>query len=186
MPPLTPERVIALALENPINRTLLERLPALDLPGGMLTAGCLFQALWNHRAGREPGWGVKDYDIIYFDQDLSWEAEDRVIQAVQVLGADLGVTLEARNQARVHLWYATRFGVPYPRLAKVTDGIDRYLVSSTCLGLDIASGELYSTHGLDDLQHDLLRSNPLNHQPEMFRAKAESYRARWPWLTIVE
>ncbi|WP_157966854.1 hypothetical protein [Pseudomonas sichuanensis] len=33
---------------------------------------------------------------------------------------------------------------------------------------------------------DLLRNNPLNHPPEMFRAKAESYRARWPWLAIVE
>ncbi len=32
MPPLTPERVIALALENPINRILLERLSALTPP----------------------------------------------------------------------------------------------------------------------------------------------------------
>ena len=46
------------------------------------------------------------------------------------------------------------------------------------------SGELYSTHGLDDLQAGMLRSNPLNHQPEWFARKASSYQARWPWLTI--
>jgi hypothetical protein len=53
---------------------------------------------------------VKDYDVFYFDEDLSWEAEDAVIQHLGVLTNDLGVTVEIRNQARVHLWYKQRFG----------------------------------------------------------------------------
>ena len=52
---------------NPVNAALLERLPALGLPQGFLTAGCLFQAWWNRCSGRPPGEGVKDYDVFYFD-----------------------------------------------------------------------------------------------------------------------
>ncbi|WP_116426072.1 nucleotidyltransferase family protein [Pseudomonas citronellolis] len=184
MAPLTDEQVVALALRNPINEALLEVLARLDLPACMLTAGCLFQTVWNHRCGRAAGWGVKDYDVIYFDEDLSWEAEDQVIRQVRQACHDLEANVEVRNQARVHLWYEGRFGSACPPLQAVTDGIDRYLINATCLGLDVGSGELYSTHGLDDLQAGMLRSNPLNHQPEWFARKASSYQARWPWLTI--
>ena len=60
---------------------------------------------------------IRDYDLFYFDDsDLSWEAEDRAIRRCAALFADLGVTVELRNQARVHLWYEMRFGHPSPRL----------------------------------------------------------------------
>ncbi|WP_256680144.1 nucleotidyltransferase family protein [Pseudomonas sp. Marseille-P9899] len=185
-PALSAETVTAIALENPVNAALLRILADLDLPDAMLTAGCLFQALWNREAGRPLDWGVKDYDVIYFDEDLSWEAEDRVIQRVRRACGDLADKVEVRNQARVHVWYEAKFGAAYPPLRSVTDGIDRYLVRSTCLGLNVRSGALYSTHGLDDLRDGLLRSNPLNHQPAMFLRKARSYQERWDWLMIVE
>ena len=31
-----------------------------------------------------------------------------------------------------------------------------------------------------------LRPNPDSYAPTLFRNKAESYRRRWPWLSIVE
>ncbi|MGE8466189.1 hypothetical protein D3C81_924940 [compost metagenome] len=185
MPPLTDEHVLAIAQENPVNRALLSLLPTLGIPHCMLTAGCLFQTFWNHQAGQAAEWGIKDYDIAYFDEDLSWEAEDRVIARVQQACAHLGVNVEVRNQARVHLWYASKFGAAYPQLQRVTDGIDRYLIQSTCLGVDVYTGALYSTHGLDDLQHNVLRPNTLNRQPDLFEQKAASYRERWPWLKVV-
>jgi len=42
---------------NPINAALLARLPALALNQCHLTAGCLFQAAWNHLSGRPGGGG---------------------------------------------------------------------------------------------------------------------------------
>ncbi|MFD1909147.1 nucleotidyltransferase family protein [Paenibacillus rhizoplanae] len=43
-------------------------------------AGCLVQTVWNERTGREPGYGISDIDIIYYDaSDLSYAAEDEVI-----------------------------------------------------------------------------------------------------------
>jgi hypothetical protein len=49
----------------------------------------------------------------------------------------------------------------------------------------VQSGELYAPDGLGDLVAGVLRMNPRNPKPELFRQKAESYRQRWPWLEIV-
>ena len=99
---------------------------------------------------------------------------------------DLGANVEVRNQARVHLWYQQRFGASCPPLTSSRDGIDRYLVACTCIGIDVATRELYAPHGLEELHAGLLRPTPLNPQPALFRRKAENYRARWPWLRIVD
>jgi hypothetical protein len=177
----------ASVLTNPINRELLRRLPMLGLDQCHLTAGCLFQTVWNQISGRAPEWGIKDYDIFYFDdEDLSWDAEDRVIRRVTDAMSDLPITVEIKNQARVHLWYPQRFGSDYPQLASARAGIDLYLISCTCVGIDVQTGHLYAPNGLDDLAAGALRMNPLNPKPALFRQKAESYRQRWPWLEVLD
>lgn len=173
-------------LANSVNAELLARLRSLDLPECYLTAGCLFQPIWNRRSGQPAGWGVKDYDVFYFDPDTSWEAEDRIIRRIVDITADLSVVVEARNQARVHLWYPDRFGGDYPQLASARDGIDRYLICCTCVGIEVLSGDLYAPYGLEELVQGVLRINPRNAKPDLFQQKARSYQARWPWLKIVE
>lgn len=182
---LTVDTFISLAMANPLNAEITARLPDLGVAQCMLTAGCLFQAVWNHQADRPADHGVKDYDVFYFDPDLSYEAEDRVIRAAQGVFKDLGVNVEVRNQARVHLWYGQRFGRPYPQLHSARDGVDRYLVAGTCIALEVATGELYAPYGLQDVAEGVLRINPLHTEPALFAQKALSYQARWPWLRIV-
>jgi hypothetical protein len=59
-----------------------------------LTAGCLFQAVWNLRSGKAAHADIKDYDIFYFDDgDLSWDAEDAVIREASALLGDLQVSI---------------------------------------------------------------------------------------------
>lgn len=184
---MTDHDFLAKAQKNFFNRELLQRLPQLGLKDCYITAGCLFQTLWNQKSGRAPEWGIKDYDVFYFDdQDLSWGAEDQVIRHVAHAFADLSITIEVRNQARVHLWYAERFGGVYPLLASARAGIDLYLISCTCVGIDVRTGDLYAPNGLHDLSTGILRINPLNPKPDLFREKAESYRQRWPWLHILD
>ena len=183
---LTPEHFVSLAMGNPINAEVMARLPKLGVEQCLLTAGSLFQAVWNHRSNLPPAFGVKDYDVFYFDQDVSWEAENEVIIKARQLFEDLGVNVDIKNQARVHLWYPERFGRPYPQLFTARDGIDRYLVAGTCVGICADSGEVYAPYGLDDIGQGLLRNNPLTPQPDLFMHKARSYQARWPWLTIID
>lgn len=182
---LTVDTLLELAMANPINAEITARLPALGVEQCMLTAGCLFQAVWNHQSNLPADHGVKDYDVFYFDTDLSYEAEDKVIRAAERLFQDLGVNVEVKNQARVHLWYGQRFGRPYPQLHTAKQGVDRYLVAGTCIGLEIETGELYAPYGLEDVAQGVLRINPLHPEPELFAHKALSYQARWPWLKIV-
>ncbi len=83
---------------NPINAELLTRLGPLQIPQGILTAGCLVQTIWNLKSGYDPQYGIKDYDVFYFDDsDLSWDAEDAVIRRVQQAVADLPVAVEIKN-----------------------------------------------------------------------------------------
>jgi hypothetical protein len=180
--------LVGTALRNPINRAILQRLPLLGARQPWLVAGSVFQAVWNERAGRSPQSHIKDYDIFYFDRsDLSWEAEDAVIQRGRALFADLDGLIEIRNQARVHLWYPQRFGAPYPALASAEDGIGRFLVRCTCVGLapqGDGSLRLFAPYGLDELAQGILRPNANAPSLLRFREKAESYRARWPFLKI--
>ncbi len=175
------------AFSNHRNEEVIGRLRELALDDCYLVAGCLFQAFWNVKCGWEPERGIKDYDVFYFDaDDLSAEAEARVEKAVEQALADLPIRVDVKNQARVHLWYGEKFGPGYPQLVDSCDGIRRYLVACTCVGIEVSSGSLFAPFGLDELDAGMLRMNPVNPRPELFRLKAESYRERWPWLTIVD
>ncbi|WP_377153462.1 nucleotidyltransferase family protein [Roseateles sp. UC29_93] len=184
--PLSPnlqDRFVADLLTNPNNRAILARWEALALPDGWLVAGCLFQTVWNLRDDRPPTADIKDYDLFYFDpDDLSAEAERRVQARVDAVLGDLGITTEVANQARVHLWYEADFGEPYEPLRSSRDGIERFLVPSTCVG--VRPGEVYAPYGLEGLYRGVLAMNPLVPHRQLFEGKAASYQRRWPWLTI--
>ncbi len=184
------ERFISESLQNPHNREILLRLPSLHLPDAWLVAGCLFQTVWNLQARRAPTVGIKDYDLFYFDgADLSEQAEAAIGKQVDACFDDLGVTIEAKNQARVHTWYPQWFGKPYAPLHSSRDGIERFLVPCTCVGLQPDGDDppvLYAPYGLDTLYRGILRPNPLIDHRELFRQKAASYRKRWEWLQIIE
>ena len=183
---LTTENFLNIAMENPINAEIALRLPKLGLDQCMLTAGSLFQTIWNHQSKLPLTWGIKDYDVFYFDEDLSFQSEDKIIKAAQALFIDLDINIELKNQARVHLWYNSRFGRQYPNLKSTKDGIDRYLISGTCLGLDINNNKIYAPNGLSDTEQGILRINPKNYNLDLFHQKAKSYQDRWSWLKIIE
>ncbi|MER3555000.1 MAG: hypothetical protein C4331_11820 [Meiothermus sp.] len=169
---------------NPHNAALLERLPRLSLPQTLLVAGCLFQTLRNVKTGRPPEENISDYDVFYFDPDLSYEAEDRAIGAAAALFSDLPIRIEVRNQARVHLWFERRFGAACPPIGSSRQGVDRFLIAGTCVGIAPGSLEVYAPYGLEETEAGILRPNPNNGTPHLFAAKAESYQRRWPWLRL--
>lgn len=182
---LTADAFVAAALTNPVNGVLLDRLRPLALPDCWLVAGCLFQTYWNVASGRPTAENIKDYDVFYHDpSDLSYAAEDAVIRRVADATADLGVEVEVRNQARVHLWYERRFGRPRPPIATSREAIGQYLIACTCVGIRVADSAFHTTYGLEETAAGILRANPANDEPDLFAAKAASYRARWPWLRI--
>ncbi len=174
-------RFVSDILSNPNNAQILERWDALCLPDGWLVAGCLFQTVWNRVSDQEPAAGIKDYDIFYFDPaDLSEEAERAVQQRAENLFSDLNITVELCNQARVHQWYEAHFGHPYPQLLGSKEGIDRFLIPCSCVGIN--ANEVYAPNGFDLLYEGVLSMNPLTPHRALYEQKAASYQQRWPWL----
>ncbi|UPJ58231.1 nucleotidyltransferase family protein [Bradyrhizobium sp. 192] len=179
---------LALALRNPVNVAITDALVQLALPDAWLVAGCLVQTAWNELTGRPIGHGIADYDVFYFDPDTSWEAEDAVIRTLHARLGHLGAKIEIRNQARVHLWYPAKHGLPYPPLTRSTDGIDRFLTQNTQFGVRRAGGDfdVYAPHGFDDVAGLIVRPNrALNFSVANYEAKAARWRALWPELTVI-
>ncbi len=177
-------------LRNPNNCEILARLHKLALPDAWLVSGCLFQTVWNVLEEREPTYGIKDYDVFYFDPDTSWEAEDRHIKAAAELFADLPIEIELRNQARVHLWYEQKFGVPCPQFRSACDGIDHFLNTFSMVGASLSDGDIkiYAPVGLEDVFERIMRPNPRwsgASRRERYEEKAVRWKSLWPSLSVM-
>jgi hypothetical protein len=182
------ESLIEVVLRNRANQIILQRLPEFGLPDAWLVSGSLIQTVWNVLTGRAPDYGIKDYDILYFDADTSWEAEDANIRRVAAAVSDINVSVELRNQARVHLWYPNKFGIAYPPLQRATQGIDRFLAVAAQIGIRPAKGnyDIYAPHGLEDLSTLTIRPNLCpNFLARLYEEKAAAWKVRWPELTIL-
>jgi uncharacterized protein len=184
-----PEQLVALraALErNELLVEVLARAAVVDLPDWYLTAGCVFQTVWNVVTGRPPAAGIRDYDLFYFDSDLSWEAEDEVIRAGTF--DDLASPVEIRNEARVHLWYEEHFGVPCPPYTSTEAAIDSFAATTCCLGIRVARDgqwRIYAPHGLADVFNLVVRPNPVLAPRAVYETKAARWREQWPELTVL-
>jgi hypothetical protein len=181
------DEFLAATLKNPVNERIARELFDLALPDSWLVSGCLVQTVWNVMTGRTAGYGISDYDVFYFDPDTSWEAEDAAIRKLEGRLSNLGVTIETRNQARVHLWYPEKHGLPYPPLKCSTDGIDRFLTANTMVGIRRAgdSYEVYAPNGFDDVAEMIARPNPgPNFSPANYAAKVARWKGLWPELTV--
>jgi len=185
---MTELEFVVAVLRNSVNRSVLERLPDLDLNDAWLVSGALFQSVWNVRTGRAPEFGIRDYDIFYFDTDIARASEDTAIKRTRHLLADLDAEIQLRNQARVHLWYEKKFGAPYSPLTCATDGIDRFLMhnAQVCIRRRGAEFEIYAPHGLGDIAEMIVRPNrTANFQATRFLEKANRWKTLWPEITII-
>ena len=182
------ERFLEIVMADPTVAAILDRAPALGLGEWWLTAGALFQTVWNSLTGRPAGTGIRDADLFYFDEDTSWDAEDAVIGAGAELFADLPVPVEIRNEARVHLWYAERFGTPAPPFRDCADAIDSFAAVCCCVGVTVGSAgslRVYAPHGFDDLFSLIVRPNRRLAPRHVYEAKAARWSQQWPELTVL-
>ncbi len=179
--------VIEATLADPICAAIVERAPQLGLDSWFLCAGALYQNVWNALTGRPPGHGIKDYDFAYYDADLSYQAEDAVIQCSASLFADLGADIEVRNQARVHLWFNDKFGVDRPPFQRAEDGIDAYAADAHKLAITRrpdGAPELYAPAGFEPVMSLTVSMCKGASDLDGFARKAERWKTKWPELSV--
>ena len=183
-------RLIDIVRANADLMHVLRVMRDLDLPDWRLFSGAVYQSVWNERAGRAPGYGVKDYDIGYFDPDTSWDAEDEVIKRVAAAFApELRDIVEVRNQARVHLWFEGKFGELYEPLTCTDDAPARFVAPAFALGVRLEKDDAISIvapFGLQDVFDMVIRPNPTRGLARGWQRVIANARGRWPEITVIE
>lgn len=182
-------RLEAILRQAPGLMTVMETARRLALPDWLVFSGAVYQPVVNHLSGRPLAYGLKDYDLGYFDAtDTSYEAEDVVIrQVAAAFEPPLQSLVEVRNQARVHLWFEGKFGEPYAPLSCSAEALERFTSSTFAVGArleDDGRMTIIAPFGLQDLFALRLRPNPVR-KTNGFRRTAEAAKRRWPELQIL-
>ncbi|ANM04958.1 hypothetical protein AMC78_CH02880 [Rhizobium phaseoli] len=181
-------RLTSLILQVPELVKVLRHLEAMRLPDYLVGGGAIYQTVWNALTGRPRWYGVKDIDIIYFDDtDLSYEAEDRVIRSVLDVAGDLPIPLQIRNQARVHLWFEERFGFSVEPLTCSKDALLRYSTKTHSVAVRLAGdGQLHieAPFGLNDMFSFRVVPNYALDNRDTHEEKAARAKTLWPEVSV--
>src|SRR6267142_2011952 len=182
------ERLTAILCATPPVMRVLSVARHLCLPDWLLFSGAVYQPVINHLTGRPFDYGIKDYDLAYFDaSDPSYESEDAVIRGVKAAFDELLRTMvEVRNQARVHLWFEAKFGEAYEPLSCTAEALERFTSATFAVGVRLESDDrlhIVAPFGLSDLFALRLRPNPRRKTVGFARASAD-VRRRWPEVVI--
>lgn len=169
---------------------VLATVRGLGLHDWRVFSGAVYQSVWNAVTGRPAGYGIRDYDLGYFDPDVSWDAEDAVIRRVAAaFEPPFRDMVEARNQARVHLWFEGKFGEPYTALADTDEALTRFVAPAFAVGVRLEADDTISIaapFGLEDVFSMTLRPNPNRGLARDWRRVVDNARGRWPELRVVE
>jgi hypothetical protein len=182
------ERLTEILCATPPLMQVLSVARRLCLPDWLVFSGAVYQPVLNHLTGRPLDYGIKDYDLGYFDaSDLSYDAEDAVIRRVRAgFEEPLRSMVEVRNQARVHLWFETKFSEPYGPLSCTADALERFASATFAVGVRLESDDrlhIEAPFGLADLFALRLRPNPHRKTVGFARASAD-VRRRWPEVVV--
>src|SRR6516162_7047428 len=160
----------------------------LCLPDWLVFSGAVYQPVLNSLTGRPLDYGIKDYDLAYFDpSDLSYEAEDAVIRRVRAaFDEPLRSMVEVRPQARVRLWFETQLGEYYTPLSCTAGALERFASPMFAIGIRLEPDDrlhIEAPFGLADLFALRLRPSPRRKTLHFARTSAD-VRRRWPEVVI--
>ncbi|MDQ0195091.1 nucleotidyltransferase family protein [Paenibacillus wynnii] len=184
-----PLRLIHTLSQSPMLNSLFTSAQSLDPLPYYIGAGCLVQTVWNELTGRPLNYGISDIDIIYFDDnDLSYAAENDVVERAKNLFSHLPFPVDIKNQARVHLWYQDKFGIELEPYTSLEDAINSWPTTATCLGARLNSDnswQIYAPYGLEDLFGLIVRPNKELIDEGIYYSKTQKWSGKWPELQTV-
>ncbi|MFN4296125.1 MAG: nucleotidyltransferase family protein [Brevundimonas sp.] len=184
------DRLKAIVRADPGLMQVMTTVRNLGLNDWRVFSGAVYQCVWNAVTGRDAGYGIRDYDVGYFDLDTSWGAEDAVIRKVaEAFEPPLRDMVEVRNQARVHLWFEGKFGEPYEALTGTDEAPGRFVAPAFAVGVRLEDdGEISvaAPFGLEDVFDMVLRPNPDRPKARGWDRAVENARARWPEIRVID
>ena len=182
------DHLVSVIVMNPDVRTVLDRASILNLPNWYVGAGCIPQTYWNKIHGYRLTDHISDIDLVYYDQqDTSYETEAQYIESAQQLFEDIPVQIDLKNQARVHLWYSSKFEKSIEQYASVEQAVSSWPTTATTVAITKMDSKykVYSAYGLTDLFNLVVRPNKVQVTEEVYSSKANKWKKHWPKLSII-
>ena len=183
-------RLVEIVRADPGLMHVLTGIRSQRLPDWRVFSGAVYQSVWNALTGRPAGYGVRDYDVGYYDPDTSWDAEDVIIKRVAASFEEpFRSMVEVRNQARVPIWFPAHFGEPYDPLSGTDEALARFVAPAFAVGVRLELDDAISVAaplGLEDMFALTLRPNPNRPMARDWARVIEKARARWPELSVFE
>ena len=182
------EKLIKIVSKNPVIKQILD---ARFFPKDIvwyLGAGGISQSVWNFLCGNEINFGIKDYDLVYFDdKDIGYEGEDIYIKKGKKVFEKSANLIEIRNQARVHLWFEKHFGYKIAPLKSCEEAINSWPTTATTVGINKINGKInvYAPYGLNDLFGMVVRPNKLSITKEVYEKKVDNWIKKLPNLKVI-
>lgn len=173
--------------KNETLKEVLRRLEKSNLKNYYVGAGCINQTVFNYLHGFKIDDNINDYDIVYYDEDTSYEKEDIVIKYVEALLSDLNIKLDIKNEARVHLWYNKKYNENRKPYVSLEEAITRWGTTITCIGVRLEEGNLIvdAPYGLNDLFNMIIRPVKIDFTEADYIKKVNKWKKNWPKLTIM-
>jgi len=171
-------------------RSALEAARDVAAPDWLIGAGAIRRLVWDRLHGVAEPPLPDDVDLVFFDRaSLRPEREDEVRSALVALAPH--IPWDIKNQAAVHLWYPSVFGIEVEPLTSAEDAVATWPETATAVAVRLMTGgelRIVAPLGLDDLFGLIWRRNPRRVTVAEYRRRLEKKfnSERWPEVTVAD
>ena len=187
------ETFIYILKQNKNLMVMLDYISELNLQNIYIAAGSVFQTIWNYYDGRDLNFGIKDIDVIYYNNDdLSVEKDIEYYNLISKYAKSKNIEYEidVSNEARMHLWQMKHNqGKKIEQYQNSEDAISKWIATVHAIGITKENDEIkvYAPYGLSDIFSKTIR--PIKHEnnsKELYDKKVKSWNKRFKDLNIIK
>lgn len=173
--------------KNQVLYNVIMKIEELRIPNCYIGGGCITQTVWNFLYQRDLNYGIGDIDIVYFDEDVSEEKEARIAGEIKTLFKASPHIIDVKNEARVHLWYESRFGFKIEPYKSTEEAISTWPTLATAIGVRYEKKQfvIFAPYGLNDIFAGIIRPNKILITEGVFQAKAKKWQEKWPETKVI-
>lgn len=187
------ELLVSILKKNKSLMMVLDYISELNLPNFYIVASSVFQIIWNYYDGKDLNFGIKDIDVIYYNNsDLSVEKDLEYYNMINeyVKSNGFNYEIDVSNEARMHLWkMAHGQGENVEQYKNSEDAMGKWIATVHAIGITKENNKIkvYAPYGLSDIFSRTIR--PIKHNDnskELYDKKVESWKNRFDNLNIIE
>lgn len=187
------ETFIYILKQNKNLMVMLDYISELNLPNFYIAAGSVFKTIWNYYDVRDLNFGIKDIDVIYYNNDdLSVEKDIEYYNLISKYAKSKNIEYEidVSNEARMHLWQMKHNqGKKIEQYQNSEDAISKWIATVHAIGITKENDEIkvYAPYGLSDIFSKTIR--PIKHEnnsKELYDKKVKSWNKRFKDLNIIK